>query len=148
MTMKWGNFVDVPEHEQLSYVKSVLEEVPKLNQKIVAHVLNFFSFVSRFETQNKMTPKNIAICFVPCLFRRDPENKEPKVLNTLVLNSVILSHCLEIMIKNVEVLFPMDPETAALQKLMKKKTYIVQELRNYDENESANGVFLKKFQGN
>lgn len=92
-----------------------------------------------------MTSKNIAICFVPCFLRRDPENKEPKVLNTLVLNSVILAHCLEIMIKYCDEIFPDDEENKVLQKIIKKKTYIVQELKNYDANELINKVFLKNF---
>ena len=49
------------------------------------------------------------------------------------------------MIKNVDVIFPDDADSVALQKLAKKKTYIVQELKNYDENELENQVFLKKF---
>ncbi len=110
-------------------------------------MLRFFKFVSSFEKENKMTAKNIGICFVPCFLRRDPENKEPKTLNSLVLNSVILSHCLEIMIKNVDEIFPDDANSLALQKLAKKKTYIVQELKNYDANDLINQVFLKKFNG-
>ena len=136
------------EAEQLDFVRKVLEDVPKLNTKIISHTLKFFKFVTKFESFNKMTAKNIGICFVPCLFRRDPENKEPKVLNTLVLNSVILSHCLEIMINNIDQLFPDDQETIALHKIIKKKTYIVQELKNYDENEHINKVFLKSSQKN
>ena len=90
-----------------------------------------------------MTAKNIGICFVPCFLRRDPENKEPKVLNTMVLNSVILSHCLEVMILNVEEIFPDDLDSFVLQKIIKKKTFIVQELKNYDANDLINQVFLK-----
>jgi len=134
----------VPENEQLVFVKKVLQDVPKLNIKVMIHMLKFFKSVTKFESYNKMTAKNIGICFVPCFFKRDPENKEPKVLNTLVLNSVILSHCLEIMIKNVDEIFPENQDTIALHKIIKKKTYIVQELKNYDENEVSNKVFLKK----
>ena len=107
-------------------------------------MLKFFRFVTFFEKINKMTAKNIGICFVPCFFKRDPENKEPKTLNTMVLNSVILSHCLEVMIENIDELYPNDEEEIALQKVIKKKTFIVQELKNYDANDIINQVFLKK----
>lgn len=109
-------------------------------------MLRFFQFVTYYEKVNKMTAKNIAICFVPCFLRRDPANKEPKVLNTMVLNSVILSHCLEIMIVNVDQLFPKDEDELALHKVIKKKTFIVQELKNYDANDLINQVFLKSAQ--
>lgn len=132
------------ENEQINFLKNALKDVPKLNCKIIEHMLKFFKFVSSYEKINKMTAKNIGICFVPCFLKRDPENKEPKILNTMVLNSVILSHCLEVMILNVDEIFPSDEEELAMQKVIKKKTFIVQELKNYDANEIINQVFLKK----
>lgn len=120
-----------------------METVPKLNQRVLAYMLKFFRKISQFEKINKMSPKNIGICFAPCFLKRSPDNKDVKILNILVLNSVILAHCMEVFIDKVEEIFPDDEETILVKKVFKQKTLIVEELRQFDANEEINKLFLK-----
>lgn len=107
-------------------------------------MLKFFRKISEFESSNKMTGKNLGICFSPCFLRRDPGHKDPKILNVLVLNSVVLAKCMEVLINYAEELFPEDEESKEAKRVMKQKTVIMEELRMYDENEENNKVFLKR----
>ena len=54
------------------HLKEVIDELPDLNYLSLLYLLGFLKYdVVPHEKQNKMTTKNIGICFSPCLLRAE-----------------------------------------------------------------------------
>ena len=54
-------------------IEFVTSELPKLNLMTLAYLIGFLQYVSSFAAQNKMTAKNLAICFGPNLIRANDQ---------------------------------------------------------------------------
>ncbi len=55
-------------------VVAILSQLPPANIRLLTQMIQFLNFVSRHSDTNKMTPKNLAVCFGPDVLRAKEEN--------------------------------------------------------------------------
>lgn len=67
-----------------------MEDLPKTNQCTLQALFSFFSLLASYESENKMTPQNIAIVMAPIMLRSPSpdlftkQNESVKVITDLI----------------------------------------------------------------
>mmetsp|Transcript_18280 Transcript_18280/g.25603 ORF Transcript_18280/g.25603 Transcript_18280/m.25603 type:complete len:407 (+) Transcript_18280:90-1310(+) len=66
--------IGVPEEEaKMDCLRKVIDLLPAGNRLILTRLMGFLHKVAQYETVNKMSPQNLAICFAPTLYRPKEE---------------------------------------------------------------------------
>ena len=63
--------------DKLEHLKDIVRSLPRVNFLSLAYLIQFLrDEVVPKESSNKMTEKNISICFAPCLMRAEKASTE------------------------------------------------------------------------
>ncbi|XP_073993009.1 rho GTPase-activating protein 20-like isoform X3 [Rhodnius prolixus] len=90
---RWRAALDAPNvHQRLLRLKTVLEELPKVNRILLCHVLCVLHHVGRRSCTNLMSPTNLGVCVGPSLLWSD--SVTPADLRAVpLLVETLIAHC-------------------------------------------------------
>ena len=92
-------------HLRIAACRRVILDLPHPHRDVVVTLLVFFKLVARFSHVNKMTPKNLAVCFAPSMSK--PRQTLSSVDDSALFASVHMRiGVLEFLITHIDELFP------------------------------------------
>ncbi|XP_062378786.1 T cell activation RhoGTPase activating protein a [Sardina pilchardus] len=98
MTAMAANSVD----ERCEALKKVIEGLPAQNTILLRHLVSMLDHISQNAEQNKMNPRNLAVCIAPNLLRVDQVEAVEKVTN---LTEFLIENYHEVFGESIQYLF-------------------------------------------
>uniref|UniRef100_A0A6B2L1X4 Rho-GAP domain-containing protein n=1 Tax=Arcella intermedia TaxID=1963864 RepID=A0A6B2L1X4_9EUKA len=138
------------EDEKIQKSKSIINKLPEANQHVLLSLLSFLNIISQYSAINKMTPKNLAVCFAPTIIIPNNVSSDPAAV---LYDSHLVTELLSFIIANVDKMFPKCPyeafsppepppevqetEYAQAINLLTKKSYLVNKRSQFSKARSS-----------
>lgn len=125
-------------NDEIKFFKSILKEIPRIHFNTIIFVFTFFQKVISFESENKMTPNNIAICFTPVLFKFKFDGLGQKDIQKNIADTISLTVCLRKMIEKFEEIFDQpDLLQMSIESVINRKSIVINEMKKFDKMEDS-----------
>ena len=125
-------------NDEVKFFKAILKEIPRIHFNTIVFILNFFQKVISFESENKMTPNNMAICFTPVLFKLKFDAIGQKDIQKSMADTISLTVCLRKMIENFDEIFDQpDLLQMSIESVINRKSIVINEMKKFDKMEDS-----------